>query len=74
MTAAECRFRGDLVERRCRSAGAASRVDRVRAARCDVNVRVVGAAIAVDTPVRDEALLLRGPHRTRSRQLMALQA
>ena len=27
---------------------------------CDVNVRVVGAAIAVDTPVRDEAIRLRG--------------
>ena len=32
----------------------------------DVNVRVVGAAIEVDTQVRDEAIVLRGPHRTRS--------
>ena len=27
----------------------------------EVKVRVVGAAIEVDAPVRDEALLLRGP-------------
>jgi hypothetical protein len=40
----------------------------------DVNVRVVGAAIEVDTPVHDEAIVLRGARRTRSRQLMALQA
>src|SRR5262245_66292285 len=30
----------------------------------EVNVRVVGAAIEVDTPVRAEAVLLRGPART----------
>jgi hypothetical protein len=29
----------------------------------DVKIRVVGAAIEVDTPVRDEAVLLRGPAR-----------
>ena len=27
----------------------------------DVKIRVVGAAIEVDTPVRNEAVLLRGP-------------
>jgi len=30
----------------------------------DVNLRVVGAAIEVDTPVRGQALLLRGLART----------